>query len=254
MNQTERLYRIDQLISQRGVVAFTDMMAALEVSRATLKRDLAYLRDRLNAPILYDRDAGGYRFEQAGSGPQYELPGLWFSDREILALLTMHKMLKDLDSGGLLGGQIDPLIKRLNSLLGTASGSPEEILQRVRVVPSLNRPVPPRFFERVGQALVGRQRLELDYGPAPGMPTWRRREVSPQRLVHYRNAWYLDAWCRHRSEEPARSVALDAIQEASVLGGQPGRSPRDDRTEHRAPGYVIFRGTDIDWALCPVRR
>ena len=34
---------------------------SLEVSRATVKRDLEYLRNRMNAPIEWDRESGGYR-------------------------------------------------------------------------------------------------------------------------------------------------------------------------------------------------
>ena len=36
----------------------------LEVSLATFKRDLEYMRDRLNEPIAWDADAGGYRYEK----------------------------------------------------------------------------------------------------------------------------------------------------------------------------------------------
>ena len=115
MNPLDRIYRIDQIIHQRRVVRFDDLMRELEVSRATLKRDLAFLRDRLNAPIVFDRDAGGYRFSTPSAGPQYELPGLWFNDREVLALLTMHRMLQDLDTGGLLGPHVQPLIERLDA-------------------------------------------------------------------------------------------------------------------------------------------
>ena len=61
MSQTERFYKIDQLLNDRGVVSFKVLMEALAISRATLKRDLAYLRDRLNAPIVYDRVKNGYR-------------------------------------------------------------------------------------------------------------------------------------------------------------------------------------------------
>ena len=87
MRQTERYYRIDQLIRARGVIDFKSLQQALEVSRATLVRDLAALRDRFNAPIVFERERGGYVLADAGFGPQYELPGLWFNDREILALL-----------------------------------------------------------------------------------------------------------------------------------------------------------------------
>ena len=51
MNATERFYRINQLISERGVVAVQDLQRTLEVSPATLKRDLAFMRERLNAQL-----------------------------------------------------------------------------------------------------------------------------------------------------------------------------------------------------------
>ena len=55
MDRTERFYKIELLIRSRGQVGFEALQAELEVSRATLKRDLQYLRERLDAPIVYDR-------------------------------------------------------------------------------------------------------------------------------------------------------------------------------------------------------
>ena len=80
MSQTERFYKIDQILSERKIATFEELRRDLEISRATLKRDLAFMRDRLNAPIVFDRDAGGYRFDTTPTavGGQYELPGLWF--------------------------------------------------------------------------------------------------------------------------------------------------------------------------------
>ncbi len=247
MNQTERFYRIDQLINQRGAVSFADLMRELEVSRATLKRDLAYLRDRLNAPIVWDRDRGAYRFAAVvPDGPQYELPGLWFNDREILALLTMHRMLEDLDTGGLLGPQVGPLIARLKALLGTAQGEPDEIIRRVRLIPALNRPVPPVRFEVVGSALVKRQRLEIVY-LTRSRNERSQREVSPQRLVHYRNAWYLDAWC-HRSDS-LRVFALDAVEDARLIDRRARSLPMGKVEKELGTGYGIYRGNRLKWAV-----
>jgi DeoR/GlpR family transcriptional regulator of sugar metabolism len=59
MSQTQRIYKIDQLLAERRVIGFEVLRETLEVSRATLKRDLAYMRDRLNAPIHLDRELGG---------------------------------------------------------------------------------------------------------------------------------------------------------------------------------------------------
>ncbi|MDE1947624.1 MAG: DeoR family transcriptional regulator, partial [Burkholderiales bacterium] len=44
------MFKIESLIRQRGSVSLEALMQELEVSRATLKRDLEYLRSRLGAP------------------------------------------------------------------------------------------------------------------------------------------------------------------------------------------------------------
>ena len=77
MNRTERFYRIDQLLHEHRVVPLALFLDEMEISRATFKRDIEYLRDRLHAPIVWDRAAGGYRCSSdAIIGPVYALPGL----------------------------------------------------------------------------------------------------------------------------------------------------------------------------------
>ncbi len=245
MNQTERLYRIDQLINDRGTVAFADLMRELEVSRATLKRDLSQLRDRLNAPIIFDRDAGGYRYEKNAVGPRFQMPGLWFAADEILALMTMHHMLEALDAGGLLGPHIKPLMERLTKALGSDEAPAREVLKRVKLLPSQQRRVALKWFELVGKALMTRRRLEIVY-----FTRYRNerstREVSPQRLVHYRGNWYLDALC-HRSEA-VRMFSLDSIESARLLDAQARDVALRQVDEETAGGYGIYRGSTLQWA------
>ena len=102
MSNTARIYQIDQILSGRKFISRLELQERLGVSWATLKRDLAYMKDQLNAPIVFDRELNGYRFDQPvkAIGPQYELPGLWFSAEEIHALLTMQHLLSSLDRGG----------------------------------------------------------------------------------------------------------------------------------------------------------
>ena len=126
MNRTERFYRIELLLRRRGCVSFAALQAELDVSPATLKRDLQFMRDRLNAPIAYDALANGYRFApaaaNAGAGggaraaARHELPGLWFSENEIHALLTMHSLLAGLDDDGVLARHLQPLMEKLQGI------------------------------------------------------------------------------------------------------------------------------------------
>jgi predicted DNA-binding transcriptional regulator YafY len=125
MSNNERIYRIDQLLNDKKAVSFQTLIDRLEVSPATLKRDLAYMRDRLNAPIVYDKELNGYRFESTSES--YALPGLWFSPEEIYALLTMQHLLASLDSEGLLSNHIKPLQSRLLAMLDDSENSYEVI-------------------------------------------------------------------------------------------------------------------------------
>jgi predicted DNA-binding transcriptional regulator YafY len=200
MDRTERLYQIERLIRHRGHASFALLQQSLEVSRATLWRDIEYLRSRLGAPIEYDRFVNGYRFASpsgAARGQAHELPGLWFSERELYSLLMAHQLLSELDSEGLLSRHLQPLLERIQGLLaGTKDGEgkagAQALMRRVRIISAARRPVPARHFELVGEALLERRRLHLRY-LTRGRGELSEREISPQRLVHHRNTWYLNA-------------------------------------------------------------
>jgi predicted DNA-binding transcriptional regulator YafY len=247
-NNTARLYRIEALIRARGSVSFQTLLDELEVSRATLKRDLEYLRSRMGAPIEYDRDTNGYRFgHEQGAGGRQELPGLWFNESELYSLLTAQQLLAGLDSDGLLSRHLQPLLGRIQQLLGRGEGhdAAQRLTQRIRVVTALRRPVPTRFFERVSTALLQRRRLHLRY-LTRGRGEVGERDVSPQRLVHYRNTWYLDAWC-HRVKA-LRRFALDAIEDAHLLDSTAHEVPLQRVQTEMDAGYGIYAGGRRQWA------
>jgi len=246
MDRTERFYKIDQLLGERRVVPFAMFIKRLGVSRATIKRDLEYLRNRLNAPIVWDREQGGYRFSEAEQTVgQYELPGLWFNASEIHALLTMQHLLAGLDNGGLLGPHIQPLLVRLRSLLGSADNSSEEIQKRIRILGVAARQMALEHFAVVGSSLLRRRRLLISYFVRSRDET-NEREVSPQRLVHYRENWYLDAWCHLRNE--LRSFSLDAMRSAEILDTPARNIPEKTLDGALGAGYGIFSGKKVQWA------
>ena len=76
------------------------------------------------------------------------------------------------------------------------------------------RPVPSKWVELLGDALVRRRQGHMRY-QSRGRRAVSERDVSPQRLIHYRNTWYLDAWCH--TNEALRRFALDAVQSTEVL-------------------------------------
>lgn len=245
MSKTARVYKIEMLIRSRGHISFQRLLDELEVSAATLKRDLEYLRDQLGAPIEYDRFVNGYRMGKDFRGQKHELPGLWFDERELYSLLMAHQLLSDIDDQGTLSRHLQPLLDRINEMLGTSESAAKAIVKRVRVIGAARRPVPSKFFELVGEALVKRQRVQMRY-LTRGRGEVGEREVSPQRLVHYRNTWYLDAWC-HKSEA-LRRFALDAVEQATLIEVKAKEVPLKQVENEMDGGYGIYAGAIPQWA------
>lgn len=241
-----RLHQIDQLLSSRTSVTLAEFLDTLEVSVATFKRDLEYLRDQLNAPIVYDRDINAYRFERRGAtGPRYELPGLWLDGDEAHALLAATSLLERIEPG-LLGAQVAPLKERLRLLMSTESIDPEVIGQRIRLVQNQRRATSTRHFQKVARATLEGLRLSIMHLNR-NTSERTKREISPQRLTHYRENWYVEAWCHTR--EAIRSFALDAIEEVVVTSTQAQMLNLQELDSVLSNGFGVFNGVDVQWAV-----
>lgn len=242
MDRTERFYKIDSLLQGGRVVPVDGMLAELEVSLATFKRDLEYVRNRFYAPIEWDREVGGYRY--AANTQQQHLPGLWCNASEAYALLMMQALLKDIQPG-LLGKHIEPLQARLKALIETAEHPAEDVERRIKVLHVGTRSVPQKFFELVAGVLLRKQRLHLRYF-ARGTGETSEREVSPQILIHHKGNWYLGAWCH--KQDAMRSFAMDSIEEATEVSKAVKAVPQKTLDAFIGQGYGIFSGTDVKWA------
>ncbi len=239
MNPIERFQKINYLLQELTIVPRETFLNELEISLATFKRDLEYLRDRFNAPIIYDRDAGGYKFDKPNAGKKFELPGLWFSQEEATALLTMENLLGALDPSGLIGQHIRPLRSQIDSILGGTDTSSNELRQRIKFLTVGKRKATSEFFSTVANALLTRKRLNLTfYSKDTGQIS--KREISPQRLIYYRDNWYLDAYCHLRND--IRSFSLDGIKQAFSTNENCIEISNKKLDAVLTEGYGIFSG------------
>lgn len=239
MGDLERLHRIKYMIQARKCVPIQDFLDELEISKATFKRDLEYLRDRMNASIVFDRSIGGYRFDKPNAGEKIELPGLWFSEKEATALVLMQHLLSGLDKGGLIEPHIAPLTSIIDGILGQTNTPAKELRKRLKVFGMSARKGAIENFEEVGNALLTRKRLNITYY-ARGKDETTEREISPQRLIFYRDNWYLDAYCHLRKD--LRSFSVDCISKAIITYSKADEISEKQLHEHFAESYGIFSG------------
>lgn len=245
MDRTERFHIIDQMLCNQRLVSRAQFLEALEVSPATFKRDIEYMRDRLAAPIVWDRENRGYRYDSSETGAEnYQLPGLWFNTSEIQALLSMDALLDNLQPG-ILSNHIKPLRSRIRLLLDKGDHGIEELSKRIRILPVAAKSYRSQNFQAISQALLTRKRLQICYY-SRYQNSESEREISPQRLIYYRDNWYLDSWCHWR--KGLRSFSVDAIKQVEILPETAEDIDEQYLNDELASGYGIFSGAETHLA------
>ncbi len=244
MDRYERILTLHRMLkTARYPVAFEHLKDELRCSRATLYRDIAFLRDALGAPIAMDseRHAVGYDREEA---ERFELPGLWLTSEELAALLAVHQMLVR-TGPGVLSSALAPLKQRIERLLSNQESGKRYDLGRIRVTGSGIRKLDESVFRVIASAVLERRQLKFRYR-ARTSGSEGTRSVSPQRLTHYRENWYLDAWDHDR--KALRSFSLDRIAEPRQDEATAVDVPEADLDAHLAGSYGIFAGAPKAWA------
>jgi predicted DNA-binding transcriptional regulator YafY len=244
MDRYERILTLHRLLkSAHYPVPLSRLMDELECSRATLYRDVAFLRDALGAPVQsVAGEQASFRYE-AGEGDSFELPGLWLTSDELAALMALNELIGRSDPG-VLAGALAPFKSRMERLISEQGGAALP-LDRIRVIPYGSRKLDQRVFRIVAGAVLARKRLKFRYR-ARTTDADSTRTVSPQRLTHYRDNWYLDAWDHDR--QALRSFAVDRIADAQALDTPATDVADAELNELLASSYGIFAGKPKAWA------
>ena len=239
MERGERFYRIHRALKAGKCLPLSFFTEDLGVSRATFKRDIEYMRDRYGAPLVWDADRRGYRYDKDQPGADsFELPGFWLSASEIHALLAMQALLEDA-GGGFLSEQVKPIMGRLEMVLEESQLSASQVRKRIRILRQSARAPEPAAFAQVAQAVLERRRVAIRYfNRASDEHT--EREISPQRLIHYRENWYVDAYCHLRKD--IRTFSLDAIEQATLSEEKAKDLPEAELDRYLGSSYGIFSG------------
>jgi predicted DNA-binding transcriptional regulator YafY len=157
----------------------------------------------------------------------------------------MDALLENLQPG-ILSSHIKPLRSRIRLLLDEGDHSADEISKRIRILPLAAKAYRSENFQTISQALLTRRRLHIRYyGRQNDSET--SRDISPQRLIYYRDNWYLDSWCHWR--KGLRSFSVDAIKQVEIL---PEAAKDIDETmlnQELASGYGIFSGAQTREAI-----
>jgi predicted DNA-binding transcriptional regulator YafY len=146
---------------------------------------------------------------------------------------------------GVLSGALAPISSRIERLLADHAGGKTLPVERIRVINYGSRKLDQHAFRVVAGSVLERCQLRFRYRARTTNADSRRR-VSPQRLTHYRDNWYLDAWDHDR--EALRSFAVDRIVEAHALSEPAHEVAEAQLNQALTSSYGIFAGAPKAWA------
>lgn len=202
------IYILEAIQSDRCPTA-VEIAREYEVSERTVRRDIEWLRDFHNAPIVYDRARRGYRL----TDPTYRLPALSLSEGELLAITVGEQVLTAYRNSPWYAA-LQQAFERMESLLPQQVTLSAQLFSRkVAVITPPVSAIAPEVWTPVLDATRGMRTLVVHYLSVRERRV-HRRTLHPYRLVAHDGSWYLVGWSEHH--EAVRIFSLARIRRAEL--------------------------------------
>ncbi len=182
----ERMMKIHDELRRAALVNCTRLAATLEVSRKTIVRDIAFMRDRLELPIEFDSRINAYRYTH----PVNAFPTVHVTEGELMALLVAQRALQQY-RGTPFHRQLELSFEKLTAgLRDRISFSPADELSAVSFKNIGLGRTDLTVFNALSGAVLRMREVGFDYRK-PGDAGGTRRRVRPYHLANRENLWYL---------------------------------------------------------------
>jgi proteasome accessory factor B len=203
------MLRIHEELRRGALVNCTTLVKALEVSRKTVVRDIAFMRDRLDLPIEFDAQIQAYRYTH----PVNSFPTVHVTEGELLALLVAQRALQQY-RGTPFHRQLEIAFEKLaGGLRDRISFSPADELRAVSFKNIGLGKTDLTVFNALSAAVLRHAEVAFDYRK-PGDAKKSPRRVRPYHLANRENSWYLVGFDLER--EALRTYALPRIGAVTV--------------------------------------
>lgn len=222
----ERLLSIDSLIRSSTRLTNKSIAETLEVSERTVRSDLAFLRDRYNAPLEFSRSKGHHYTD-----PEWRLPSISLSQGELFALTLGARMLQAY-AGSAYISDLHSAILRLSERL------PEETWinlqqiadERIFFTSGAETYLDPQIWSQLVEACHSSRQVEIHYYTASRNAN-SDRVIDPYLLHIYRGTNpYLIGFCHRRQD--IRWFRVDRIRKLQLLDSKFIRDPTFNPKEY----------------------
>lgn len=213
MNRTDRLLAIVLELQRNGSQRAEDLAATFETSKRTIYRDIQALSES-GVPVVAQAGVGYSLIEG------YFLPPVSFSTDEATMLLLGNKLVADhFDTQ--YGEVSQSASRKIEAVLSEKMRGEVNYLREsiAFVAPqTLASDASAKFLPTIRRAIVERKTIQFHYHTRYSMDrsqAKKTRDADPYGLVHYGDAWYLNAFCHLR--QAVRQFRLDRMSDPQLL-------------------------------------
>jgi predicted DNA-binding transcriptional regulator YafY len=206
-----RMKVIDQALRAGRWPTDKSLAAELEADPRTIRRDLEFMRNQLQAPIKFSRARRGYYYSEQ----TYRLPFLQLSEGELISLFLAERMMQQF-RGTPFEADLRRAIAKLDEMLPDGvSVRLDDIADFLSVLPATETRYDPKIFCALTSAVVCGRQLELRYWSASRNEETRRR-FDPYDVSLVSDGWYTVGHCHLRQD--TRMFAIQRVQSVRETG------------------------------------
>lgn len=229
MSQTERILYLDRKIRLDGRVTVAQAAEKFQVSTRQIKRDIEYLRDRFDAPLVYDNGIKAYRYEE-------KFNDLQFADQNLItSYLALQSISRNHDLMPVYAENM------LTAIKAEVPGDYEKLIDKIIYQIPQSDSIKPEFFEDICSSMRDGIMLKIKYTSLKGEET--ERKIEPLRIINYGGSWYVVSW--DSAKEDIRTFHLSRISSISLTNEKFSKHPASFQKkvdDFVTSGFGIFHG------------
>jgi proteasome accessory factor B len=223
------------MVSRNSFPNASQMAREMEVNRKTIQRDINFMRDELEMPLVYNEQEHGYFY----SRPVQDFPFLKTTADDLVGLILARNALDPM-KGSAMEATLRSSFQRLQASMSEQVTIPWSEIDQAFSVKSTGMTERDIFiFERLAKAVLESRELHFDYQKLRDTSSMRRR-LQPYHLAEIDGGWYVIGYDLDR--EARRTFAVQRMKSVILTSKRFVRS-RDFRLEdHFAGSFGVWAG------------
>jgi len=233
----ERVMRIHEMVSRNSYPNASQMAREMEVNRKTIQRDINFMRDELEMPLVYDERKHGYYY----SRPVQDFPFLKTTADDLVGLILARNALDPM-KGSAMEATLRSSFQRLQATMSEQVTIPWSEIDQAFSVKSTGMAERDVFvFERLAKAVLESRELHFSYQKLRDDEPMTRH-LQPYHLAEIDGGWYVIG---HDLDRGARRTFAVQRMKSVVLTNKRFARSRDFRLEdHFAGSFGVWSGAE----------